>query len=307
MNRDIRLATSFRGHRKRKKLKRFLGFGAEVYLIDLWLTVAMDCPEGILIGWKDDDIADACNWEGEPQDLVSALLESHWLEKNADGEYSLHDWCEHQGWACNARSRSEAASKNILLRWTLKEIKKKDADDFKRWYKTEYAYQKGHTSADVLSFYGSYTVGINPNTSGNTPSPFPLPSPTPTYKNNADSSESASPSPDQEFYTAKSGKKLAGKRLEAFDSFWRAFNYKHGKSAAADSWLKIRPLTDALVKEIISAAEIEAARRPTLEKSGGTPKWAQGWLTERRWEDEAYNETLNNSQPKRTMVYEVAE
>jgi len=82
----------------------------------------MDCPEGVLVGWDEDDIADACEWGGDPKELVDALIESHWLEKDSDGEYILHDWCEHQGWACNASARSEAARKNILLRWTLKEI-----------------------------------------------------------------------------------------------------------------------------------------------------------------------------------------
>jgi hypothetical protein len=309
MNRDIRLATSFKGHRKRKKLKRLLGFGAEVYLIDLWLTVAMDCPEGVLTGWNEEDIADSCDWPEEPKELVDALIGSGWLEKNSNGEYVLHDWGEHQGWACNANARSEAASKNILLRWTLKDIKKKDVEGFKKWYKSEYAYQKGHTSVEVLALYHSYTNRINPNTNRNTPSPLPspLPSPTPTYDNNADSAASACNSSEEKFYTTKSGKKLTGKRLETFESFWRVFNFKNGKAAAADSWLKIPTLTDALVQDILFAAEIEASRRPELIKSGGSPKWAQGWLTERRWEDEAYKENLNGTMAKKTMVYEVSE
>jgi hypothetical protein len=264
----------------------------------------MDCPEGILVGWTEEDIADACDWEGDPQKLVNALIESGWIEKDSNGEYAIHDWCEHQGWACNAKARSEAASKNILLRWTLKEIENEEAEDFKKWYKSEYAYHKGHTSVEVLALYHSYTNSINPNTKRNTPSP--LPSPTPKYDNNADSAASASNSSKEKSYITKSGKKLTGKRLETFECFWRVFNHKKGKAAAADSWIKIPTLTDALVQEIVSAAEIEASRRQDLIKSGGSPKWAQGWLTERRWEDEAYKEGVNGKQPKKTMVYEVA-
>lgn len=81
MNKDIRLATLFRGYRKRKKLERLLGFGAEVYIIDIWLTAAENCPEGALTGWDEEGIADACNWEGEPKELVDALIKSRWLEK----------------------------------------------------------------------------------------------------------------------------------------------------------------------------------------------------------------------------------
>ena len=123
----------------------------------------------------------------------------------------------------------------------------------------------------------------------------------------ADSSESASHSSEEKSYPTKSGKKLTGKRLETFELFWGAFNFKKGKSAAADSWLKIPSLTDALTQDIVSAAEKEAARRPGLEKSGGSPKWAQGWLTERRWEDECYSEAPSNAQPKKTMVFEVTD
>jgi hypothetical protein len=172
MNKDIRLATSFKGHRKRKRLRRFLGDRSDSYLIDLWLTVAMDCPEGVLLGWDKMDIADACGWEGDPEELVSALIESNWLEKDSDANYIIHDWCEHQGWACKAKSRSEAASKNILLRWALRETKKENTPDFKKWFKSEYVYQNGHTTNNILSYYESYT-------NGNTPSPSPSPSPLP--------------------------------------------------------------------------------------------------------------------------------
>jgi len=117
MNTDIRIATSFKGHRKRKKLKRILGFGSEVYLIDLWLTVAMDCPDGILVGWNEEDIADACDWPEDPKELVDGLIKSTWLSINTEGVYVIHDWNEHQGWASKAKIRSEAAKKAADIRW----------------------------------------------------------------------------------------------------------------------------------------------------------------------------------------------
>ena len=43
MNTDIRISVSFKGHRKRKKLKLYLkDDGATEYLIDLWISVATD-------------------------------------------------------------------------------------------------------------------------------------------------------------------------------------------------------------------------------------------------------------------------
>ena len=86
-------------------------------------------------------------------------------------------------------------------------------------------------------------------------------------------------------------RQLSGKRLEAFVQFWDAFDYKTGKAAAADSWLDIPLLTMADMVKILKAAKIEATRRPKLIADGKTPKMAQGWLSGRRWEDEAITES----------------
>ena len=88
------------------------------------------------------------------------------------------------------------------------------------------------------------------------------------------------------FYLTKRKRKLTGKRLETFDKFWVIFNYFKGKAEAADSWLDIPTLTDAIVDEIYSGAKSEANGRQRILDTGGRPKWAQGWLTARRWEDQ---------------------
>ena len=122
----------------------------------------------------------------------------------------------------------------------------------------------------------------------------------------ADSDESAPLSPKEKqepFYKTKSGKKLTGKRLETFTLFWDAFNFKQGKASAADSWLNIKPLTNRIVADILTAAAIEAERREGTIAKGGTPKWAQGWLTERRWEDEVYQ--TNTIAPKAKTTEEI--
>jgi hypothetical protein len=79
---------------------------------------------------------------------------------------------------------------------------------------------------------------------------------------------------------------LEGKRLESFERFWNAFGYKKGRGGAEKAWAAIPSLTDNLVDQICEAARKEAAQRSALEAQGRTPKWAQGWLNERRWEDD---------------------
>lgn len=96
--------------------------------------------------------------------------------------------------------------------------------------------------------------------------------------------------PDEQCILTRKGLRLTGKRLLAFSGFWEAFAYKRGKAEAADAWLGIPQLTDSLVARICDAARQEAANRPQIEARGGTPKWAQGWLTARRWEDYAPEE-----------------
>lgn len=87
------------------------------------------------------------------------------------------------------------------------------------------------------------------------------------------------------FYLTRRKRKLRGQRLDAFNRFWRVFAYQKAKAAAADAWLDIPELTPSLVEQIVAAAEREAAARPGLLTAGRTPKMAQGWISERRWED----------------------
>lgn len=87
------------------------------------------------------------------------------------------------------------------------------------------------------------------------------------------------------FLVAKSGRGLSGKQLADFERFWTDFGLSRGKAEAADAWLDIPDMTDALVARICEAAREEAADRPRLEGRGQKPKLARGWLLSRRWED----------------------
>ena len=87
------------------------------------------------------------------------------------------------------------------------------------------------------------------------------------------------------FYLSKKKKKLKAEVLESFNRFWKAFAYSHGKAEAADAWLSV--YSPGMVDAAVSAAILEAQNRPEQIAKGKTPKWAQGWLTGRRWEDGA--------------------
>ncbi len=96
-----------------------------------------------------------------------------------------------------------------------------------------------------------------------------------------------------EFYNSKNGLKLWGRSLKAFKIFWKTFDYPKGRADAIDPWVKLvgngDDIDEQLAMKIIAGAKVENSER---DPSSQTPKWAQGWLMARRWED---------LQPKRTQ------
>lgn len=96
------------------------------------------------------------------------------------------------------------------------------------------------------------------------------------------------PSSNGRSYVGVIGEKkvtLKGDLFYGFEKFWNAFDYRKGKAEAAGAWFTLHPDND-LTEKIIEAAKTEADARQDLISKGHTPKWAQGWLTVRRWEDE---------------------
>ncbi len=90
-------------------------------------------------------------------------------------------------------------------------------------------------------------------------------------------------SDDAELAQQKNGK---GFDQTAFDQFWDAFDYKRGKKQAMNAWAKIADMSPGLADKIVDGAKQYASQRPVLIAKGLTPKMAQGWLEDSRWEDE---------------------
>lgn len=135
-------------------------------------------------------------------------------------------------------------------------------------------------------------AGDSPPYAGDSPPPYATPAPRISHsfepvkepKKKCASDEGAF------FWTSKK-KKLKGEKLEWFILFWEAFDFKNGRAGAADSWLEIPDLSESLVSEIVEGAKREARARGDTIANKQTPKWAQGWLTERRWENETGQKT----------------
>ena len=108
MNKDIRVANSFKRSRKRRKLHRALGNDGVVGLIFLWMEAAEFRIDGVLHGYTAEDIAIAADWDGDEAMFVDTLIKIGFLD--FDGEtYAIHDWHVHNGYAMGAKSRSDIA------------------------------------------------------------------------------------------------------------------------------------------------------------------------------------------------------
>lgn len=295
MNQDIRLSIAFNNHRKRKRLVRLLGFGAEVYLIDLWLKVAVDNPSGHLAGWDEEDIADACGWMGDPMELVGALIDSLWLEKDTDGEYFIHDWCEHQPWACAADDRADKARFSKLAQVNRAKYEELKASGVNAVSKEEYrkllepSRVKEETPATAQR-----GISDSPATASGSPAPAPSPSPTPSPSPSPNEIQTPLPpaggvdevaenNPDEKF-------EFSGRPPKAyhpqFENFWDKYPARMGKKGskrkAFDAWwrsMRNRQTTPAQIVEDILRL------RSTY---GDFPPDAVTWVNGQRWEDEIH-------------------
>lgn len=83
---------------KFKRLQRAIGESVRgtVGLLELlWTATAKNCPEGDVGRFTDEEIAIMCDWDGDPETLVSALVSCGWLDECETFRLIVHDWAEH--------------------------------------------------------------------------------------------------------------------------------------------------------------------------------------------------------------------
>lgn len=83
---------------KFKALKRKLGLSLwqiTGLLESLWRATEHNSPAGDIGKLTNDEIASAIEWEGDANDLISALVEFRWLDPDTDFRLVVHDWSDH--------------------------------------------------------------------------------------------------------------------------------------------------------------------------------------------------------------------
>lgn len=102
----IKSYQALRQHPKTRKLARRLGVRlpeAVGILHCLWWWCIDYAPDGDLTKHDAEDIALACEWEGEPKDIIEHLTSCGFID-NGDG-LRLHDWDEYGGALVVAREK----------------------------------------------------------------------------------------------------------------------------------------------------------------------------------------------------------
>ena len=128
---DFRISTSFRDNIKRIRLQRALGPEGVLAIIDLWGYAAMNRPDGTLDGMDDEAICIAANWHGKIDVFINAITDkrSNFLDKDASGNYILHDWSTHNPYVSGAKDRSSSARKAAKSRWIQPLLESQCGDD----------------------------------------------------------------------------------------------------------------------------------------------------------------------------------
>ncbi|NIQ98263.1 MAG: hypothetical protein GWN87_32065, partial [Desulfuromonadales bacterium] len=114
-----KLEATFHGNPKSKRLARRLEIGratARGLISGLWSWALLHAPDGDLVGFDGEDIAEAVDFDGDADDLIRALVEVRVLDREGD-RLSIHNWLERGGsYAEKVRKRLERqrqSSKNV--------------------------------------------------------------------------------------------------------------------------------------------------------------------------------------------------
>lgn len=128
---DIRLQLTFFGNRKVKLLKRQVGPEGVLSLIKLWCYCAANEPDGAMLGWTEDEVECAADWDGMRGAFVSHSLACGLLDPLKEGGFEIHDWSENQPWAAQSTERSARAKAAAVARWERQRSKLNDAESMR--------------------------------------------------------------------------------------------------------------------------------------------------------------------------------
>ena len=110
----IELHQNLPGHRKTRRVKTLLEIGtpqAVGHLCLLWLWSLDNAEDGSLGGMLNQEIADVCEYTGDADKFVDALVESGYLIRQGD-DLLIHDWGDYCGRLMRKREQNRVRQQN---------------------------------------------------------------------------------------------------------------------------------------------------------------------------------------------------
>lgn len=103
----IRLETGLPDHPKVGRLARRLKVDRDralAIVVRLLCWVGRMKERGELNGTDPEDLAEVCRWDGEPEQLLTALRGAGWIDSSEAGDV-VHDWLQRQSSVFKSRER----------------------------------------------------------------------------------------------------------------------------------------------------------------------------------------------------------
>lgn len=130
----IQVYSNLTSHRKTGRLADALGLAnsfvspnvvAVGILVSLWTWAVQNASDGDLSGCSARAIAEACRWNKKPDALVSALMDSGWI----DPDKKLHDWEEYVLLLMEKEDNRKAKTRERVQRYREKQKEEKKPSD----------------------------------------------------------------------------------------------------------------------------------------------------------------------------------
>jgi len=237
-------------HPKTKKLARLLGVSlpaAVGHLHYLWWWALDFAQDGTLEKFDGYDLADAMQWDGDPDQLVDALINSGYIDDTDDG-LMIHDWGEYAGKLLERRAKDRARKRAAAEAAGVPQNLRRSSDGND---------EESEETPSASFVTNQPTVPNQPNTTNSTNRTEPT---TPT----------SAPAALQE---------------TRFAEFWKAYPKKVGKASCLKAWKKIKP-TAELHEHIMAALENQKRSEQWQREGGRFIPNPLTWLNQGRWDDE---------------------
>lgn len=237
-------------HPKTKKLARLLGVSlpaAVGHLHYFWWWALDFAQDGTLEKYDGYDLADAMQWDGDPDHLVEALISAGYIDDTDDG-LMIHDWGEYAGKLLERRAKDRARKRAAAEAAGVPQNFRRSSD------RNDEESEETPSASFVTN---QPTVPNQPNTT-----------------NSTNRTEPTTPTGDAQALQER-----------RFAEFWKAYPKKVGKASCLKAWKKMKP-TAELHDHIMAALEDQKRSEQWQREGGRFIPNPLTWLNQGRWDDE---------------------